>query len=212
MNPAPVRTQNPTPDLTNFQMKHPGQNPLRRSFFVKLGCLLLLLETPPDPASAASLSPHPPGHRWPLGSGSCSCWLGMFWFPSQTARASKANAPASAPPVTPTALQPGLGLQGRLTRKPPPGEAPPGSGGAGRRQAHPNPAEALIIVEALVLTRQLPAQWDPKLPALRQKQEQGFSTLGISGRPEPTPNTPEGAARGLLQPACHEEHMLKASV
>lgn len=30
----------------------------------------------------------------------------------------------------------------------------------------PNPAEALIVVEALILTRQLPAQWDPKLPTL----------------------------------------------
>lgn len=54
--------------------------------------------------------------------------------------------------------------------------------GWGRGKAHPDPAEALIIVEALILTRQLPAQRDAELPALHQKQEQGFSTSGILGR------------------------------
>lgn len=48
--------------------------------------------------------------------------------------------------------------------------------GGGRAKAHPNPAEALIIIEAFILTCQLPAQWNPKLPALHQKWEQDFST------------------------------------
>ena len=72
-------------------------------------------------------------------------------------------------------------------------------------EAHPNPAEALIVVEALILTRQFPAKWDPELPTLQQKQEQGFSTTGILRRVQALPNISEGTTKGLLQLICRKE-------
>ena len=84
--------------------------------------------------------------------------------------------------------------------------------GRGRGEAHPNPAEALIVVEALILTRQLPAQWDPKLPTLQQKQERGFSTGDILRMVQALPNISEGTTKGLQQLICHKEHMLKTNL
>lgn len=84
--------------------------------------------------------------------------------------------------------------------------------GRGRGEAHPNPAEALIVVEALILTCQLPAQWDPELPTLQQKQERGFSTAGILRMVQALPDISEGTTKGLQQLICHKEHILKTNL
>ena len=78
--------------------------------------------------------------------------------------------------------------------------------GGGRGEAHPNPAEALIVVEALILTRQLPAQWDPELPTLQQKQERGFSTAGILRTVQALPDISEGTTKGLQQLMSQRTH------
>lgn len=137
-----------------FRWSIAEQNHFRSSFFVKLSCHLLL-EIP----ILSCFSLRAPVALWGLDH-TIICQVCVL-VPQPNCRGL-----CSCCPVHSTKPRAGTSSQGW---------------GGGRGQAHPNPAEALIVVETLILTGQLPAQWDPKLPALRQKQEQGFSTSGILG-------------------------------